>query len=502
MSQSDESDEEPKAPEDPDVVLAEMMAEFYDDPLGFVMFAFPWNKGPLVGFHGPDKWAVEFFEDLQKDIRNRGFTGVESVDAIMYSVASGHGIGKSAMVSWLILFILSTRPFSKGVVTANSYVQLRTKTWSELSKWTQMSVMKDWFVINSSSGSMSIHHVDHKETWRADAQSSDEHNSEAFAGLHAATSSPFYIFDEASGIHEKVFEVSEGGMTDGEPFHFSFGNPTRGSGRFYENMLGKHRHRYNRRFIDSRDVAITNKDVFDEWIDAYGIESDFVKTRILGQFPSLSDMQFVSTDNVRACIMHDVVVQPHDPLVMGVDVARFGSDQSVIWLRQGRDAESQGLHTYRGVDTMTLAAEISKFANEKSPDTIFIDGGGVGGGVVDRCRQIGLDVVEVNFGGKATQVGYANMRAQMWGNMRDAIADGIRLPDNEDMVRDLTGLEYSYNLKNDIMLEKKEDARKRGLSSPDLGDALALTYAYPVYPSRVGYDGFTPKIVNEYDPYA
>ena len=111
-------------------------------------------------------------------------------------------------------------------------------------------------------------------------------------------------------------------------------------------------------------------------------------------------------------------------------------------------------------------------------------------------------MVEVNFGGKATQVGYANMRAQMWGNMRDAIADGIRLPDNEDMVRDLTGLEYSYNLKNDIMLEKKEDARKRGLSSPDLGDALALTYAYPVYPSRVGYDGFTPKIVNEYDPYA
>ena len=488
--------------EEQQIALADEMARFYDDPLGFVMFVFPWGEGQLAGFDGPDKWAVDMFNDLAADVKARQFDGITAVDPIMYSVASGHGIGKSAMVAWLILWIMATRPFCKGVVSANSYVQLRTKTWSELAKWCSLSIVKDWFVINSSSGSMSIHHREHKETWRADAQSSDEHNSEAFAGLHAATSTPFYIIDEASGVHEKVYEVSEGGMTDGSPMHFSFGNPTRGSGRFYENMLGKHRHRYNRRFIDSRDVGITNKKVFEEWIEAYGIDSDFVKTRILGQFPSLSDMQFISTDSVRACIMHEVVVQDHDPLVMGVDVARFGSDQSVIWLRQGRDAESQGIHTYRGVDTMTLAAEISKYAGQKRPDTIFIDGGGVGGGVIDRCRQIGLDVVEVNFGGKATQAGYANMRAQMWGNLREAIGDGLRLPDDEDIVRDLTGLEYNYNLKNDIMLEKKSDARKRGLSSPDLGDALALTYAYPVYPSRVGFGGFAEATASEYDPYA
>jgi hypothetical protein len=93
------------------------------------------------------------------------------------------------------------------------------------------------------------------------------------------------------------------------------------------------------------------------------------------------------------------------------------------------------------------------------------------------------------------------MRAQLWVNMRQALTYGIRLPDDEDIVRDLTGLEYSYNLKNDIMLEKKEDARKRGLASPDLGDALALTYAYPVYPSRVGYDGFAQQTRTEYDPF-
>ena len=432
---------------DPDIALATEISKYYADPLGFVMFVFPWGKGPLAGFNGPDKWAVDFFMDLAKDVEERGFTGVQAVKPIMYSVSSGHGIGKSAMVAWLILWIMSTRPFCKGVISANSYVQLRTKTWSELSKWLSLSMNSHWFTINSSSGSMSIHHVDYKETWRADAQSSDEHNSEAFAGLHAATSTPFYILDEASGIHSKVYEVSEGGMTDGEPMHFSFGNPTRGSGRFFENMMGKHRHRYNRRFIDSRDVAITNK-------------------------------------------------------VMGVDVARFGSDQSVIWLRQGRDAESQGMHSYRGVDTMTLASEISRIASEKKPDAIFVDGGGVGGGVVDRSRQIGLEIIEVNFGGKASQSGYANMRAQMWGNLKDAIKDGIRLPDNEDLVRDLTGVEYSYNLRNDIQLEKKDDMRKRGLDSPDLADALALTYAYPVYPSRIGYSGFSDVASTEYDPYS
>tara|TARA_R110000744_G_scaffold46466_3_gene102697 strand:- start:10961 stop:12436 length:1476 start_codon:yes stop_codon:yes gene_type:complete len=487
---------------DPDIALATEISKYYADPLGFVMFVFPWGKGPLAGFNGPDKWAVDFFMDLAKDVEERGFTGVQAVRPIMYSVSSGHGIGKSAMVAWLILWIMSTRPFCKGVISANSYVQLRTKTWSELSKWLSLSMNSHWFTINSSSGSMSIHHVDYKETWRADAQSSDEHNSEAFAGLHAATSTPFYILDEASGIHSKVYEVSEGGMTDGEPMHFSFGNPTRGSGRFFENMMGKHRHRYNRRFIDSRDVAITNKEVFDEWIEAYGVDSDFCKTRILGVFPSLSDMQFISTDDVRECINHEVVVQPHDPLVMGVDVARFGSDQSVIWLRQGRDAESQGMHSYRGVDTMTLASEISRIASEKKPDAIFVDGGGVGGGVVDRSRQIGLEIIEVNFGGKASQSGYANMRAQMWGNLKDAIKDGIRLPDNEDLVRDLTGVEYSYNLRNDIQLEKKDDMRKRGLDSPDLADALALTYAYPVYPSRIGYSGFSNVASTEYDPYS
>jgi hypothetical protein len=159
------------------------------------------------------------------------------------------------------------------------------------------------------------------------------------------------------------------------------------------------------------------------------------------------------------------------------------------------------MHTYRGVDTMTLAAEVARHAAEKRPDAIFIDGGGVGGGVVDRCRQLALNVIEINFGSKATQSMYANMRAQCWGNMRTAIQDGIRLPDNDDLVTDLTGLEYGFNTRNQIQLEKKEDAKKRGIASPDLADALALTYAIPVAPTRTGYRGDVEQAKTDYNPY-
>ena len=153
------------------------------------------------------------------------------------------------------------------------------------------------------------------------------------------------------------------------------------------------------------------------------------------------------------------------------------------------------------MDTMTLASEIARLAKEKNPDVIFIDGGGVGGGVVDRCRQLALNIVEINFGSKATQKGFANMRSQMWGNMKEALKDGVRLPDHKDLLADLTGLEYGYNIRNDIQLESKKDAKKRGIASPDLGDALALTYALPVAPNRMGYDGSQYNSTqHDYDP--
>lgn len=486
-----------------DVQLADLMAECYANPLMHVMVSYPWGTGQLIGRDGPDTWQAKFLQEVGTEVSSRGFDGRTAVDPIQFSTASGHGIGKSAMTSWLIRWIMDTRPFCKGVVTANTSEQLRTKTWAELAKWHMMSLTKHWYHLNSGGGSMNYYHKEHRETWRVDAQTSREENSEAFAGLHSATSTPFYIFDEASAIPEKIFEVREGGLTDGEPMTFDFGNPTRNSGRFYENMVGRFRHRFSRRFIDSREVLITNKKLLNQWVEDYGEDSDFVKVRVKGEFPSAGALQFIGSDILDPCIMKDVHVAPNDPVVMGVDVARFGDDQSVIVLRSGRDAESKPLHRYRGVDTMTLASEVARLAQEYRPDTIFIDGGGVGGGVVDRCRQLAVEVIEINFGSKATSTQYANMRAQCWGNLKEAITDGMRLPDDADMKADLTSVEYGYNIRNQIQLEKKEDMKKRGIASPDIADALALTYAMPVLPTRIDYAGSAyTESQHDYDPFS
>jgi hypothetical protein len=486
-----------------DLQLADQIAAFYADPLGHVLFSYPWGEGSLTGFEGPDEWARGFLRELGEEVRTRGFDGHNSVPPIRFSTASGHGIGKSALVAWLIRWIADTRPHSKGVVTANTAAQLRSKTWAELAKWHSLGITSHWFtLVGGTLGSLAYYHNEHPQTWRCDAQTCEERNSEAFAGLHAANSTPYYIFDEAAGIAEKIFEVREGGLTDGEPMVFDFGNPTRNTGRFFENMQGRFRHLYKRRSVDSRDVAITNKELIEEWRQTYGENSDFFKVRVKGEFPDAGALQFIPRSLVDACVDLDVHAAPSDPVVISVDVARFGDDESVIWLRRGRDCESMGHFRYQGMDTMTLASRIAELSNEHRPDAVFIDGGGVGGGVVDRCQQLGVPVTEINFGGKATSKEYQNLAAQMWGNLREAMKAGIRLPDDDDLKADLTGREYGFTPTNQIKLEPKDEMKKRGLKSPDLADALALSFVFPVYPSRMGWDGQTsPLSQSDYDPF-
>ncbi len=291
--------------------LTEDIARFYADPLGYVMYVFPWDTDPSIqqvrllspyaerynSEYGPDVWACKFLDDLGAEIRERNFDGRTTVKPIRFSTASGHGIGKSALVSWLIKFILDTRPFSKGVVTANTGEQLRTKTWAELGKWHRLSITEHLYDYAIGKGSMSLARKEYKELWRADAQTCREENSEAFQGLHAANSTPFFIFDEASGISDKIWSARAGGATDGEHMTFDFGNPVRNTGQFYENCVGNQRHRYIVRSIDSRTVQITNPDLFKEWIEDHGEDSDFVKVKVKGIFPSQSSVQFINNED-------------------------------------------------------------------------------------------------------------------------------------------------------------------------------------------------------------
>ncbi len=504
-----------------DAKIMDDIAGFYSDPLDYVMYVFPWDSEPAIQMielderykdrynsqYGPDRWACEFLDDLGKDIKERGFNGRDSVKPIRYSTASGHGIGKSVLVSWLIKFILDTRPFSKGVVTANTSDQLRTKTWAELGKWHTYSITEHLYDLTSGRGAMALKRKGYGDKWACTAQTCREENSEAFQGLHAANSTPFFIFDEASGIPDPIWEARAGGATDGEPMYFDFGNPTRKSGMFFENCIGKYRHRHNVRSIDSRDVSITNKDLMNEWAADRGEESDFFKVKVRGVFPSAGSLQFINSDLVADATKRDRIIDAHAPLLIGVDVARFGDDDTVIYPRIGYDARSFPARRYNGLDVVQVVGKvidcIRDFATLGKPVTaLFVDGGGLGAGVVDLLRHYGYNPLDINFGNKPIDsVTYRYRGDEMWGRMRDAM-DKLCIHDDIDLVAQLTQREYGYTLAgNRLHLETKTEMKKRGLQSPDIADALALTFSEdPAVVVTGNHNPLTTTAIHNYDP--
>lgn len=203
-----------------------------------------------------------------------------------------------------------------------------------------------------------------------------------------------------------------------------------------------------------------------------------------GDYESESDTQFIGGGMVRTAMSRPATATIGDELVLGVDVARFGDDSTVLWLRRGRDARSIAPIVMRGADTMAVAAQVMALMTTHRPDATFIDEGGVGGGVVDRCRQMGFSVMGINFGGKADRIiegapKCANKKAEMWASMRMWLDSGGAIPDDPAIEMDLTGPRYSYDVNNAILIEKKSDMKKRGASSPDRAEALCLTFAYP-----------------------
>lgn len=507
-----------------DEMLAEDIGGFYADPFGYVMYIFPWDTEPSIQLvklkepyasrfqceWGPDTWACEFLDDLGREIRRRKFDGKTAVEPIRFSTASGHGIGKSTLVAWLIKFILDTRPFAKGVVTANTSDQLKTKTWAELAKWNSLSLTSHLWQYSSSRGSMSIYRKSDDEkirtNWRCDAQTCREENSEAFQGLHAANSTPFFIFDEASGIPDKIFESRSGGATDGEPMWFDFGNPTRKSGMFYENCIGKYKHRFNVRSIDSRSVAITNKTLMKEWADDWGEDSDFFKVKVRGVFPSAGSVQFIDNDTVNMAARRPVIEDRHAQLVIGVDVARYGDNSTVIFPRIGNDARSFPFKEYKGLDTVQVVEKVAETIDMfrklgKGCAGLFVDGGGLGAGVVDMLRRLGYNPIDVNFGGRAADQRFRFRSDEMWGRMKEGL-NTLCINNHKGLIDQLTQREYGFTLAgNKIQLESKDDMKARGIASPDIADALALTYANTLSPVMEGIFPNKPLMTNyEFDP--
>ena len=465
-----------------ELALAREIAACHADPLAFVRFIFPWGTGDLERESGPDAWQAEILRDIGKGV----LSVAEAIDkereheAVRVAVASGHGIGKSALVVWIILWAMSTRPHLNGVVTANTSKQLETKTWRELAVWHKRAINGHWFNWTATK----FYHVAHPETWFVAAVPWTEENTEAFAGTHAAH--VLLLFDEASAIPDAIWEVAEGAQTTGEVIWGNFGNPTRPTGRFRECFgNGRFAHRWHTWQIDSRECKKANKKQAAEWIEDYGLDSDFVRIRVLGVFPRAGATQLIGHDLVREAQSRQVMPDPGAPLVLGVDIARFGDDQNVLRWRQGRDARSRRPRKFRNLDGMQTASFIVEAINDTDPDVVCVDGNGVGGPVIDRVRALLGDsrqglVYEIQNGAKAqNERDFFNKRAECWWHVKEWLAFGA-IDDDVALRDDLTAPEYGYDPRhNKLLLERKDAMKARGLRSPDDGDALALTFAIP-----------------------
>ena len=469
----------------------ELMARLWcpaikDNPLAFVMLVFPWGvKGtPLEHFSGPRKWQREVLQDIANHIKQNN--GKIDFDTLREAVASGRGIGKSALVSWLVIWMLSTRIGSTTIVSANSESQLRKVTWAEITKWLAMGLNSHWFEVSATSLQPAkwltelVERDLRKGTryWGVEGRLWSAENPDAFAGVHNMDG-VLVIFDEASGIDDAIWAVTAGFFTENTPnrFWFAFSNPRRNTGYFYETFHSK-RDFWNTKVVDARTVEGTDKAVYQQIIDEYGPDSSQAHVEVYGQFPSAGDDQFIGANTVDEAMKRVKYQDMSAPIVIGVDPARFGADATVIAVRQGRDIVK--IIRHRGDDTMTVVGHVIEAIEEYKPTLVVIDEGGLGAGIVDRLKEQRYKIKGINFGNKSKNpIMYGNMRAQMWGDMREWLKTAS-IPNDRFLKTDLISPMMKPDSRGTIFLESKKDMKSRGLASPDAADAIAVTFAFPV----------------------
>jgi hypothetical protein len=469
--------------------LFHKMVSFKDDPLQFVLFAFPWGKQgtPLENHLGPRKWQREALIKMRDHIatnRNKQLQGLDPA-LLKLARASGRGIGKSAFLAWIALWLFSCLPSSTIIVSANTEQQLKSTTFPEIRKWATMSVNSRWFEHNV----MSLYPAEWlvqtlKETtgyddayWYIQAKLWSEEAPDAYAGPHSQMAMAV-LFDEASGIPGIIWPVAQGYFTDKtlHRFFIAISNPRNPSGEFFECFHGN-REQWDHETIDGRSVEENDHGVYEDIIRQYGVDSDQARVEVYGQFPRQGDENFMSRGAVEEAVEREVVNDIGSPLLMGVDPARMGKDKAVIRFRQGRDARSIPPLVYAKCTTEEMAEYCSTAIEKYRPDHVFIEGDGIGGPVIELLKKAGYKVTEVLVSKTAQDpTTYYLHRTELWGRMRDWINTGC-LPQEDGLISDLCVMRYKINLKGQVALWPKEKMQKEGFASPDYADALGMTFS-------------------------
>ena len=434
--------------------LEEFVRAYHGNPVGFVR--------DILGAE-PLPYQAEFLEALADGERKM-------------SVRSGHGTGKSTAASWAMLWFVMLRFPNKVVVTAPTSGQLFDALFAELKRWINelpeplkvMLIVKNDRVELAAAPSEAF----------ISARTSRAETPEALAGVHS--DNVMLVVDEASGVPEAVFEAAAGSMSGHSAVTIMLSNPTRSSGTFFESQTRLSGSWWTRRW-SCVDSPLVSDEFVDEMRLRYGEDSNAFRIRVLGEFPLADDDTIIPFHLVESAMHRDIQVAEDTAVVWGLDVARFGSDKTALARRQG--AVITDISSWQGLDLMQtvgrVKAEYDGLSPSQRPREILVDVIGMGGGVVDRLRELGLPVRGVNVG-EAPSMGdtYSNLRAELWFKMRGWLEQRTsRLPKNDQLIAELTSIRYSFLSSGKMKAESKDDMRKRGLASPDLADAVCLTLA-------------------------
>lgn len=418
---------------------------------------------------------VEFVEDVLKATPlqwQRDFLNAVARGERRISVRAGHGVGKSTACSWALIWFMLTRYPQKSVLTAPTAGQLFDALFSEVKHWInklpealreQIEVFSDRIV-----------HKQAPESSFMSARTSSADRPEALAGVHSEH--VLLICDEASAIPEPVFESAAGSMSGHSATTILIGNPTRNTGLFFRTHHQLSSDWYTMH-VSCLDIPLVSEDFVAQIKATYGENSNAFRVRVLGEFSLREDDVLIAAELVDSAMVRDVVLDRMEPIVYGVDVARFGDDRTVLIKRQGQVVVE--VKSWSGADLMETVGRIINEANTDKPATIMVDSIGLGAGVADRLREQGYNVMDVNVSeSSAMNPQAARLRDELWLAVRDWLnLRTCKLPKNDELRAELCSPTYTFTSTGKIKVEGKSELKRRGLRSPDLADALCLTFA-------------------------
>jgi len=412
------------------------------------------------------------------------------------TVRSGHGIGKDACASWLALWFLVTRPYAEVVVTAPTNRQLRDIFLAELSMWLRQSLVADEFKVMRDSV---VHKEAPKEWWlkliSPSVRATKEEQAETLAGLH--DKHLFIIIDEASGVPDPTYIPLEGALTQEDNKVLLIGNMTKNTGYFYDTHFHSEiKKLWKKLHFDSRESSNVDPSMPEYFATKYGVDSNVYRIRVEGNPPLQDEDTLIPLWSAQQCIGQEFEVAEDEPLYLGVDVARYGDDCSIILPRRG--LKILPWETFRKLNTIDLGGFINQTYQEMDASGIGIDSIGVGAGVTDWLEKRKLDnLYPVNVtlaSSDATK--FHRLRDELWCRVRDNCLLGkYSFPDvkvageteslGQQLASELSTVRYKFNAHGGYVIESKKDLKSRGIMSPNIADALCITEYFSNDSTRV-----------------